>query len=115
MRRLNGTKRRSYPVGAQRVDDRGYLLRKVTDTGRGRRDWREEHVLVWESFRGPVPHGHVIAFKDSNKAHIEIGNLECIPRAQLMARNSIANLPADLKEVMWLKGALIRRINAQHK
>ena len=115
MRRVNGPKRRSYPIVAQRLDGRGYLLRKVADTGRGRRDWKEEHVLVWEAKNGSVPRGHVVVFKDGNRNRIEDENLECVPRADLMARNSITNLPDELKKVIWLKGALVRRINAQYQ
>lgn len=114
MRRVNGSKRKSYPVDAERLRNDGYLIRKVTDTGRGLRDWKEVHVLVWEEANGPVPPGHIVIFGDGDKSNVQLENLECISRREHIARHSIINLPDELKEVIWLKGALVRRINGHY-
>lgn len=98
------------PIGSTRFSKEGYLQRKVTDTGYAPRDWRAEHNLLWESVHGPIPAGHVVIFKDGDKARIVLENLELISRAELMNRNTIHRLPNELVDVIRLKGVLKRRI-----
>jgi hypothetical protein len=78
-------------------------------------DWVGVHILIWEAAHGPVPTGHAVCFKDGDKAHIELDNLECIPRTELMRRNSIHKLPEELKSVIRLKAAVVRTINRRLK
>ncbi|KVU09379.1 hypothetical protein WK62_06390 [Burkholderia ubonensis] len=107
-----GSKPRNWmPIGSERYSKEGYLQRKVTDTGYPPRDWVAVHILLWEQVHGPVPPGHAVCFRDGDKSHIALANLECIPRVELMRRNSIHNLPEELKGVIRLKAAVVRTIN----
>lgn len=96
------------PVGTEQIRD-GYLWRKVTD-GHGRHDWRQVHVLLWEQHHGPVPPGLILVFKDRNRQHIALDNLELIDRAELCRRNTIHRYPPELKEVIRLQKKLERAI-----
>lgn len=102
------------PIGSERVLD-GYRQRKVTDTGYPPRDWRPVHVLHWERYRGPVPEGHIVVFKNGNKRDIRIANLECISRVENMQRNTVHRLPKELAEIIQLRGALNRQINKRRE
>ncbi|MDF3837094.1 HNH endonuclease signature motif containing protein [Cupriavidus basilensis] len=102
-------------IGSERVSKHGYLQRKVTDTGHSKADWIEVHILVWTAANGPVPAGHVVAFRDGNKSHVDLDNLELVARADLMLRNSVHQYPPDLAAVMQMMGYLNRRINAKHR
>jgi hypothetical protein len=102
------------PIGSERLMD-GYRQRKISDTGYPPRDWKGIHVLLWERHHGPVPKNHMVIFKDADKNNIVIENLECITLADNMRRNSIHNLPQELKEVLQLKGALNRRITCHER
>lgn len=102
------------PIGSERLLD-GYLQRKMTDTGYPPRDWRPVHVLNWEALNGPVPPGHALAFRDGNKTNIDPVNLELISRKELMARNTIHNLPPQIKEVIHIRAGLVRMINRKEK
>ena len=97
------------PVGTER-ERGGYLCRKMTDTGYPPRDWVPVHILLWREHHGAVPAGHVVVFRDRNPRNVAIDNLECISRTELMRRNTVHNLPAPLKQVIRLKGALKRRV-----
>ncbi|SDO71281.1 HNH endonuclease [Halomonas shengliensis] len=100
------------PVGSERVNSDGYLQRKVTDIGYPPRDWRMVHHLVWEAHTGqPVPPGHALVFRDGDKANTAIDNLELVSRSDLMRRNTYLRFPAELRQVVQLKGALNRMIN----
>lgn len=106
------------PVGTEVVDSDGYLKRKVRDDappGMSRKNWKYVHVLVWEEAHGPVPPGHSIVFKDGDKTNIQLSNLECIPRAELMARNTVHRLPKELARTVQLLGAVKRQINRREK
>ncbi|MGZ5444595.1 MAG: HNH endonuclease signature motif containing protein [Thermoanaerobaculia bacterium] len=104
------------PVDSTRVID-GYLYRKVSDTRNvpWTRNWALEHVRVWEAANGPLPPGHAIAFRNGDRTDIRLDNLECITRRELMARNSIHNLPEDLRKTIQLLGVLNRQINKREK
>ena len=107
------------PVGSTRICD-GYQYTKVRDVrstkgGAGfvpwTVNWKPTHVLLWEKHRGRVPRGHAIAFRNrGDKRDIRLDNLECISRGELMARNTIHNLPEPLVETIQLLGALNRQI-----
>ena len=99
-----------HPIGHERICD-GYLQRKVTDTGITRRDYRPVHHLVWEAANGPIPDGHALVFRDGNRKHIVLENLELISRADLMRRNTRHNLPQPLNELVQLRAVITRRIN----
>ena len=103
------------PVGTERLSKEGYLQIKLTDTGITRHDYVTIHLLVWELHRGSIPPKHHIAFKDGDKTHITIDNLECVSFAEMMRRNTIHNLPEQLKEVIQLKGSIKRRITCHER
>jgi len=110
-----GTKPPNYmPIGSERLQD-GYLLRKLYETGYPPHDWVPVHRLLWEETNGPIPPNHVLIFRDGNKAHIAIDNLEVISRTELMARNTIHNLPPELKAAVDAKRMLTRAINQWEK
>ena len=98
------------PIGSTRLSKEGYLQRKVSDTGYTPRDWKGVHILMWEKANGPVPAGHAVTFQDRDKSHIALENLELITRAELMARNTIHNLPEELKGAIRAVASLNRAI-----
>lgn len=104
------------PVGTVVTDADGYLKRKVRADirpGQSRRNWVYLHVAKWERYRGPVPKGHAVVFKNGDKTDIRIANLECISRQELMRRNTVHRLPKGLAKAVQLIGALNRQINAR--
>lgn len=99
------------PIGHERVVG-GYLQRKVTDTGYTPADYVEVHRLLWEEHHGPIPAGHIIVFRNGDKADIRMENLELISRAENMRRNSRhTRYPEGINRAIQLLGALKRQIN----
>lgn len=101
------------PLGSLRFCD-DYLQIKLTDTGYPPDDWRPFHVEVWKAAHGPVPPKHAVVFRNGDKLDFRLSNLECISRAELMARNTVHNLAPELKAVIQLNGALKRRLRRMH-
>lgn len=97
-------------VGATKTT-KGYLYVKVGMPN----CWRLKHHLVWEKCRGHIPNGHIIIFKDGNNSNFSIRNLKCISRADNVRRNAYWNYPAEIRQVIQLKGALNRQINNRIK
>lgn len=98
------------PIGTERLSKDGYLERKVNNDLPLQARWRAVHLIRWESANGPLPPGHAIAFRNGDKTDIRLDNLECITRRELMARNSVHNLPKPLAQTVQLLGALNRKI-----
>jgi len=104
------------PVGSLRINDDGYLQRKLTETGYSPRDWVTVHRIVWEAAHGPIPPGHVVVFRDgkiiTDIERITPDVVECISRRENMLRNSVhTRLPKPLASLVQLRGALQRQIN----
>lgn len=95
------------PIGSERINKEGCLVRKVSDTGVARNDWRLVHHLLWIERYGEIPKKHVLRFKDGNPKNIAIDNLELITMAENAKRNSIHRYPPELRSAMrqlgWLK------------
>lgn len=71
------------PVGSERINRDGYRERKVAEPN----VWRAVHVITWEAVNGPVPKGHVVIFKDSDRMNCDISNLLPVTRAELARMN----------------------------
>jgi HNH endonuclease len=108
---LNGVAAaRLKPIGSLRTCD-GYLYRKLSAMpGPWTRNWKLEHILIWERANGPIQKGHALAFKNGDRTDVRLENLECITRRALMKRNSVHNLPKPIAQVVQLIGALNRQI-----
>jgi hypothetical protein len=103
------------PIGTERESKGGYLERKVHDGMPLQSRWRAVHLIVWEAENGPLPPGHVIAFKDSDKRNFALANLELVSRAEMMRRNSYHNYGPEVARLVQLKGAITRQINKREK
>lgn len=99
------------PIGTERISKDGYLERKVNDGLPLQARWRSVHLLVWEAAHGPLPKSHAVVFKNRDRTDIRLENLELIHRRDLMARNTVHNLPKPLAQTVQLLGALRRKIN----
>ncbi len=98
------------PIGTERISKDGYLERKVNDDLPLQRRWRAVHLILWECVNGPVPPGHALTFKNGDRRDVRLENLVLITRRELMARNSLHNLPEPLPQTIQLLGALNRKI-----
>ena len=103
------------PIGTILPDSEGYLRIKVKEAARGEatgfgnvKVWPLLQRHNWEKEWGPIPAGHALVFKDRDRNNCDPTNLELLSRAQLMARNTVHNLPPELKQVIQLNGALKR-------
>lgn len=103
------------PVGSERADKDGLLVRKVSDTGVKRTDWQPVHVVVWREHGNEIPPGHVVIFRDGNNRNFAIENLECVSRAELMRRNSITRFPPELRSAMTALRKFNKAIEASHE
>jgi hypothetical protein len=102
---------RTMPIGATRLVE-GYVYRKVSDVPNVPYtvNWKPEHHLLWTAANGAIPPGYALTFRNGDRTDTRLDNLELIPRRQLMARNSVHNLPKPLAETVQLLGALKRQI-----
>lgn len=101
------------PVGATRINKDGILQVKVNDDMPLQRRWKAVHAVLWEEANGAIPAGHLVVFRNGNRHDIRLENLECITRAENMRRNNVHQLPKEVAQLVMLRGALVRKINAR--
>lgn len=77
------------PVGTEKLLSDGYVWVKIDDKPKVPKkvNWKQKHKLLWEQEYGPVPENNVVIFKDGDPTHIELDNLECVTRSQLLIIN----------------------------
>lgn len=95
------------PVGTVVTSSDGYLKIKTAEP----KTWRWLHRQVWEDANGPIPRGMALIFRDGNREHCTLDNLQLISRSELMSRNTIHRYPQELKNTLRLVGKLRRTIN----
>jgi hypothetical protein len=96
----------------------GYLMLKTGKRHAPPNDrWEYVHKLIWEQANGPLPDWRVarLWWKDGDHSNCALSNLELVNGWAHAARTSIHNLPAPLKQVIQLKGALKRRIRRMER
>jgi hypothetical protein len=99
------------PLWSDRLSKDGYLEIKVRERKGRYGNWVPAHILIWEDKHGPIPHGHKLVFRDGDKAHIVLGNLELISNAEMMRRNTIHNrYPKEMVNAIMLLGAVKRKL-----
>lgn len=79
------------PVGSERTNRDGYRERKIQEPN----VWRAVHVLNWEAVHGPVPAGHVLIFKNGDKANYDVSNLLLVTRGELARMNQRGLISED--------------------
>jgi len=110
------------PIGSIRPDAEGYLRIKVREGRKGEaygfgnvKIWPLLNRHVWAQHHGPIPAGHIVTFKDRNRANCTLENLELRTLAENMKRNTVHRLPKELAQVIQLTGALKRKIRNREK
>jgi Mor family transcriptional regulator len=73
------------------------------------------HRHIYVAQVGEIQNHEVIRFKDGNKSNLDLNNLEKISREEHAIRNSVHNLPEDIKEVVKLKRTITKLITEHGK
>lgn len=78
-------------------------------------NWLPLHVYRWTQKHGPVPKGHIVIFRNKDTMDCRLKNLKLVSRAENMRRNTIHNLPPDLKKSVITIRTLNRKIKKYEK
>lgn len=110
----------THEIGSYRITKDGTLQRKISnDSGSNSKRWRGVHELVWIEANGARPASSIVVFKPNMRTNvleeITINKVECITLVENMKRNTLHNLPKELSNLIQLRGALNRKINARTK
>jgi HNH endonuclease len=100
------------PVGSVLKTTDGYWRRKVAEPS----SWVFLHIENWTAAHGPIPPGHCVFFRDGNRDHYGIDNLELLSLAQKLEKFTIHRYPDDLKALIRMSGKLNRKLQElQHE
>lgn len=88
-------------------NDPGYLAEKTAEPN----VWEYLHIRLWESVHGPRSPGCAIIFVDGDRSRVDIGNLACVTRAELVRLNQMGykDAPAALKPTLFALAKLKTR------
>ncbi len=77
--------------------------------------WELLHRKIWMDAHGSIPRHLIVTFKDGNSMNCNLDNLKLISKRENLQRNSIANIPEHLREVVKLKNKLTKKIQEHGK
>jgi hypothetical protein len=77
--------------------------------------WEPLHRHLWRQHHGKIPRGKVVVFKDGNPMNCVIDNLELLTYQENMMRNTIQNLPTELRNAKLMIGGFNRKLNKYAK
>ena len=102
------------PIGTVWKKSDGYLWRKV---GEGCRDWRQEHILVWEAAHGPVPPGMLVIFLDGNRENVALDNLALISKRtnQYLNKKGLRSSDPEVTRAMITAAQLFEAVAERRK
>lgn len=110
-KRGHGNSNNRHPIGHEKIDAYGTLLRKVSDIGTRRQKWRPVKDLVYEQSHGNIPNGKIVTHDDFDKDNFEPKNLVALTRADIMRRNSfVNNYPPEYRGLKIQLGWLNKKI-----
>lgn len=101
-------------IGVETVDSHGIRVRKVSNTGKQRIDWKRVDVIEWESIHGPIPAGHYLVVINKNLPRT-LDNLLLIKRNEQWKIMSGWTLPPEVQELIRLKAKISKVLNQQNK
>lgn len=81
----------SVPIGTEKwkkshSGKQEYLFVKIQDK-KGRFNWKEKHILIYEEKYGKIPKGYNVIFKDGNPHNIVLENLALVSDSELLIAN----------------------------
>ena len=88
------------PLGAERMN-RGYLVRKVAETGIRKNDWKRVDRIEWEAMHGPIPEGYVLLAPRKRPHSLESFCL--VRRDELPLLKAAANASPETRRLRVLK------------
>lgn len=103
------------PIGTVRTTKDGIRQIKVNDDMPLQRRWKSVHSVMWEEANGPIPPGCIVVFRNGNRADIRLENLECVSRAERMARNSIHRYPKEMRDTIKIAARIRRKLDELEK
>ena len=100
-------------VGHKRKSVDGYWEVKIAEPN----VFKAIHRILWEQHYGPIPKGMQITFIDGNKDNVVIENLRAETMTEKFNRccSIHTTLPAELRQLVQLKGVFNRQINKANK
>lgn len=95
-KRGHGNSNNAHPVGTEKHDTDGVLLRKVSAVGARNEKWRPVKDIIYEQHNGDIPEGCIVNFNDGNKENYDPSNLVALTRAQMLDRNRIQRYGSEV-------------------
>lgn len=103
-KRGHGNSNNAYPVGTEKIDKDGTLLRKVSAVGARNEKWRPVKDIIYEQHNGDIPEGCIVNFNDGNKENYDPSNLVALTRAQMLDRNRIQRYGSEVHGLAIMLG-----------
>lgn len=102
------------PIGGERLNGKGLLVRKIADTGNQHNDYKRVDVIDWEAVNGLIPDGYTLMIINKYLPRT-LSNLQLIKKDEVLATVSGVNLPPEVRELLTLQRQIERQAKVNAK
>ena len=102
------------PIGGERLNSKGLLVRKIADTGNQHNDYKRVDVIDWEAVNGLIPNGYTLMIINKYLPRT-LSNLQLIKKDEVLATVSGVNLPPEVRELLTLQRQIERQAKGKAK
>ena len=91
------TPHNTMPIGTEVKNEDGYTKVKIAEPN----IWELKHRLIYKKYKGDIPEGSNVIFKDKNKENFNIDNLMLVTREKMlyMNKNKLIDKNPEITEV----------------
>ena len=91
------------PLGAERIDSGGLLMRKVAETRKKEIDWRPVKDLTYLELHGEIPTGRFVIHANRDRLDFRPENLIAVTRGENLNRNENRKAAQVALRATWAK------------
>ena len=101
------------PVGSERINKDGYIEIKVDEPNK----WMPKHRFIWQQANGKIPSGHMVVFRDNDRANVTLDNLMMITRKEnaVINHTGLSKTMGETKELAVTYAKLVSTTHQRKK
>lgn len=111
---LGMSKMGSAQIGSELVNGHGYLIRKISETGSYRKDWKRVDFIEWEAIHGEIPEGYCLMVINNFQPRTP-DNFRLIKKEERWSTIIGSKLSPEIRQLIAIQRHIVRASKKQNE